>query len=447
MEFKNIKDGTNRIVYAFAVCVAVMVFNVLVIGHNRQYDITSDRVHTLAPQSVNIARALTEDIKVMGFFSEQTMPLKAGFESLLQKYMLESSRIKPEFVDPVKNPMAAQNYQITSDGTVILVKEDRKVVLEALDEEGFTQGLIRLVSDSDNVVYFLQGHGEYTIEPAESRSVSIASSRLKDMNLTVKTVNLIETGAIPEDCDALIISGANAGFLPQELPMVADYLDNGGRLFLTIDPDAPEALADFARGYGFALRNDIIIETGTLTRLMGGDIFTPLVNSFPEHPVNEGFDSACFFPTARSVLPSGGNENMGTIAETSDTSWAETDESIFQFDEGEDIEGPVSIAAACSFPAKKEDGGIQSRVIVTGDSDFMTDNYFSVSGNGNFFLNIINWLVDREELISIVPNSRKSNLMILTAAQGSALIWACAVIIPLLPLIIGFFVWLRRRHL
>ena len=45
-----------------------------------------------------------------------------------------------------------------------------------------------------------------------------------------------------------------------------------------------------------------IIETGTMTRLMGGDVFTPLVNSFPEHPVNEGFDSACFFPMSSTAF-------------------------------------------------------------------------------------------------------------------------------------------------
>ncbi len=43
------------------------------------------------------------------------------------------------------------------------------------------------------------------------------------------------------------------------------------------------------------------------------------------------------------------------------------------------------------------------RIVVFGDSDFVTNGYLGIPGNRDLFLNSVNWLAQQENLISIRP--------------------------------------------
>ena len=47
----------------------------------------------------------------------------------------------------------------------------------------------------------------------------------------------------------------------------------------------------------------------------------------------------------------------------------------------------------------------RSRIAVVGDSDFATNSFFHVMGNGTLFLNTINYLAAQENLIGIQPRT------------------------------------------
>ena len=119
------------------------------------------------------------------------------------------------------------------------------------------------------------------------------------------------------------------------------------------------------------------------------------------------------------------------IAKSSPNSWSERelDQQEVAFNKDKDIQGPVSIAAVATIkykdkeetPSDVEKEGEESlqpdediaedtlkpdgRLAVFGDSDFAANTYFNFSGNGNFFLNTLNWLTEEEDLISIQPKT------------------------------------------
>ena len=47
----------------------------------------------------------------------------------------------------------------------------------------------------------------------------------------------------------------------------------------------------------------------------------------------------------------------------------------------------------------------KSRIAIIGDSDFATNSFFHILGNGNLFLNTINYLAAQENLIGIEPKT------------------------------------------
>ena len=109
------------------------------------------------------------------------------------------------------------------------------------------------------------------------------------------------------------------------------------------------------------------------------------------------------------------------------------------------------VATAAPAAAKPEDAPApaekEARVAVVGDSDFAKNRYFGLSGNGNFFLNVANWLTEEADLVAIQPKTQTPRTINLTPSQGRLVFLVSVVILPLLALLLGVSVWVRRRSL
>jgi ABC-type uncharacterized transport system involved in gliding motility auxiliary subunit len=186
------------------------------------------------------------------------------------------------------------------------------------------------------------------------------------------------------------------------------------------------------------------------------------------HPITENVRVMTAFPIARSAAPIDGGVN-GHIAqkvlETSPQSWAESDiKGLYatgrperNLDKG-DQAGPITLASAVSAPATqapapaagaaKPDADApkpESRLVVVGDSDFISNQAMGITGNREIFLNMANWLAQQEDLIAIRPKSAQDRPITMTADQGQMVFWFTMVIVPLLLFGNGVRVWWRRR--
>ena len=86
-----------------------------------------------------------------------------------------------------------------------------------------------------------------------------------------------------------------------------------------------------------------------------------------------------------------------------------------------------------------------SRIVVFGDSDFVTNGYLGIPGNRDLFLNSVNWLAQQENLISIRPKDPEDRRVSLTSDQAKLIFWLSILIIPGLILAGGVQTWWRRR--
>ncbi len=82
---------------------------------------------------------------------------------------------------------------------------------------------------------------------------------------------------------------------------------------------------------------------------------------------------------------------------------------------------------------------------MVGTSRFAVNAVISFNGNADLFLNMINWLSDDEDLISIRPKTPESQQLNLNQAQMGKIRFLTLLLIPLLILSIGFSVWWGRR--
>jgi len=115
------------------------------------------------------------------------------------------------------------------------------------------------------------------------------------------------------------------------------------------------------------------------------------------------------------------------------------------YTEGRDRVGPLSLAVAVEsvLPGTQRTG----RTVVVGDSDFAKNGYIGASGNENLLLNIIAFLSQEENLISLTPRAARTSSVTLTRGQGNFVFFLGVVLIPLVLFLVGMGVWLRRRRL
>jgi ABC-type uncharacterized transport system involved in gliding motility auxiliary subunit len=148
------------------------------------------------------------------------------------------------------------------------------------------------------------------------------------------------------------------------------------------------------------------------------------------------------------------------VIETSPQSWAEADvkglltaHQASKDDAKGDKAGPVAIAAAVSATAtdaaKPGDAPDapkpEARVVVLGDSDFATNAVLGVQGNRDLFMNMIGWLSQQENLISIRPKEADDRRITLTASQQNFINLISLLVIPACIFGTGVYTWWRRR--
>lgn len=85
-----------------------------------------------------------------------------------------------------------------------------------------------------------------------------------------------------------------------------------------------------------------------------------------------------------------------------------------------------------------------TRLVVFGDSDWITNEGLSYYANRDFVLNTMNWLVGEEGGITIRPKSMKASIAPISKQTFYA-IFAGSLLVPELILIFGIVVWWRRK--
>jgi ABC-type uncharacterized transport system involved in gliding motility auxiliary subunit len=163
------------------------------------------------------------------------------------------------------------------------------------------------------------------------------------------------------------------------------------------------------------------------------------------------------FPLARSVNKAKdavAGITVDSLFSSNPNSWAKTNLKALESGEvtvGEksDIKGPLSLAVAATKEIKASSENmpaVNARMVVVGNSTFSVNGNFQAGGNGNLILNMVSWLAQDEDLISIRPKAPEDRRMMLSQSQLSLLRLVTVFLIPGVILVIGIAVWTKRRR-
>ena len=156
--------------------------------------------------------------------------------------------------------------------------------------------------------------------------------------------------------------------------------------------------------------------------------------------------TATGFPLSRSLEIRGTDKSsVEKLIETSASSLATTnlESAAVSVNDPKNKKGPLTIAAAANYSTGKENS--QGRFVVIGSSSWAVNGFINFNGNSDLALNTINWLSSDEDLISIRPKQQDDRRITMTRAQLSWVRATSQFLLPMIVVITGVFVWLKRR--
>jgi ABC-type uncharacterized transport system involved in gliding motility auxiliary subunit len=463
--------GTAAVASILVVVGIIGAINYLASRENKRWDLTAAREYTLSDQTRKLLSKLDAPLKMIVFAKSNDFD---RYRLTLAEYAYQSKKVSIEYVDPDRDPTRTRQYQIQTYGTIALAYKTRSERVVSDSEQDIANGIIKLVTGEQKKVYFVQGHDERDTAAVAPAGYSTIATTIARDNYSVDKLVLAQHPDVPADASIVVVAGPKDDFLAPEVDALRRYLQKGGKLLLLLDPpdkaDSPPLtnLLALAHEWGITVNNDIVVDTSGMGQFFGTGPLVPLAAApYPAFPITENFRLNTAFPLARSVAVATGatgGHNAQVFIQTSPDSWATDAQAALKSNKIEikqntDKQGPISIAAAVSAPVDqksaveparqttdREKSKPETRVAVIGDSDFVANNYISITrGNPNLFMNTINWLAQQENLISIRPHEPEDRRVTVTATQQRNLLLLSLVIIPLAIFASGVYSWWRRR--
>ena len=284
----------------------------------------------------------------------------------------------------------------------------------------------------------------------------LIKTELINQYFEIDVLNLFQENKVPEDTDVLIISGPIKKFANNEINNIRNFLSSGGNVLIMLDPESQSGLKPLLEEWNISVNDDLVLETNSSFVLTSTGLnrqssvsAAPSAAEYGDHMITKNFRYATTFIQSSSISKLNENEDQKTqiteLVYTSPNSWGETnlsllfDEQIAEQDES-DFAGPTTLAMA----VEKNDS-LKTRMVVVGDSDFASDIYVSQApGNMDFFLNIVSWLAEEEDLIAVRPKEPDNRTITLSMKQQNLILFFLIILLPLLTVRIGIHIYMNR---
>ncbi|MEA1963017.1 MAG: GldG family protein [Patescibacteria group bacterium] len=427
-----------------------------------RWDLTQGKVYSISKASKNTVANLDDIVNIKAYFSEslpsQFISLRQEVADILEEYQAFSNgNIRVEFIDPLGDDSMQRELmmigipQLTFE---IYEKDKRQLVngymgiaisfganTESIPavkrntsdlEYQLTTAIKKVVSDEIATIGFLTTHGAASLE----NNIKAAHDELAGLYTVVPVQLTEEDPSIPEAIDTLIIVGPKEKFIEEQLKAINAFLVRGGSLLVLMDGavvrDGLQAvnnesnLDELLAKYGITLNKNLVADKRSGMASFSQGFFTFSSNyAFWPKITNEGFNPEhsavsnlenVIMPWASSVSIDNSKiseENVKNLAFTTKGAWAIKDSyditpnsantpkgATQEYILAAAVNGNIPNAYANDYAEEQKE--IYGRLIVVGDSDFISDNFLrNTPDNLTFFQNLVDTLSFDEDLIGI----------------------------------------------
>lgn len=472
-------SGVGLATIALAIVFAAMT-NIIVNATGVNWDVTATRQYEISSQAVTVLESLDSPVEAVVFVvptNDSHAQFQAKANQLLKEFSKRSAMLTYRSVDPELQPSVARASEAITFPSVIFTNgldgNKSAVNSEALSEQSLITAILSATKTQSHKVYFMTGHGERDSSDIRASSVGygLAARGLAADGYLVSNLNLLREDRVPEDASALVIAAPLSESTEEERNALIEWLSNGGRAVLLLEPNEsfleitrlilatwgleqlPGTIVDPTRSAATDSRSLVLQRDQYRSRTsitQGGAIVNPLGSTLLP-------GASALRPLAQVTERINAGESVpvqyGPIAESSAKSWRSPNQGRNAFDETTDERGPhtVSLVLQASGTINKSPTATfdpnreQTRLVVFGDADFASNRHFKDLGNGDLFLNSVNWVLEDQALIAIRSKTEVFRPLVLSANEFNLIRYVAWFLLPAAMAAIGAFAWWRRR--
>jgi hypothetical protein len=487
--------GLNTaIVFVVFVTIAVVVNFTIIWALDRpnpagwlRVDTTATKQFLLEEQVVNTLSNMKEPVKITVLMATDNASGAAAWrdtEDMLSEFRRRSGEFELSYekVDPELNPNVATSLGVTRFPSLAIegVESRRLEVVvgtnpndgpDIFSEQQVVTGLLVINEIAQKKIIFITGHSERDVTDISTiTSFGLAGSALNRENYVVLVETLQELGTrmnlgIPGELPAAIVfAGPTQELLPIDQQALLNYARLGGSILMMLEPnETPDTFKQFLSRYAVAVGEGEAADISSFVAPSPTFIQVKKSNGqLPPHSVTEGFE-VLYMPGAThfgwtidpQTVPLIGDVNpiplvrQQLLASTTISSWSELDPDTLEFNVESEVGGPLPLSVVVEAVGEVAGGvytdGATLNMVLIGDTDFASNNYFGSANNSDLFVNSVNFLAQDFELISIRTKTDSNRQLFLTKNERDFVRWSGWLLMPSLISIFGFWTWWRRR--
>lgn len=480
---RSFKHGSMSVVLTVVFIAAVVVVNIIVglisERFNTTADLTNTGLYTLEEKTEDyLANTLDTDITLTVLrtekdFEEQSTAYKQ-INELLKKMEMTGGHIRINYLDLDQNPNYTSQFKgETLAANYIVVeceKTGRHKILSPYDYFSFNQSYLQTygqyvvegsnieqeavsamlaVSNEDVIrVAFTEGYGE---------SNSTALQNLLSKNgYEIETINLTTTDAIDPDIDFVIMYAPSIDPDASQLSKLDNYLDNGGaygkNVFYfasTTQPETPN-VESFLNDWGVSVGYDRIGQSDANYLISSMTLFAHL-QQISDTEYTSGVLGSSLYTLGADLRPVYVLDRSSNDREVLMTTY----DNAFLYPLGVGLDENFNIDTAESgtfndivMSSHVHTNGAKSRLCVVGSVQLSGDSFLSYNNANNpeLFLGIFNNISGKDDGVTIKTKTFSNVTFEMNAATANTLAVVLCIVIPVLVIVLGIVIWVRRRH-
>jgi len=458
-----------------AVLAGLILFNLLFQNIPAQWDMTRKKLFSLTDQTETLVKGINQDVMIYLLSKPGEEP--KDILEVLQRYDSASPRIHLEIIDPDRNPTLISQYaeegKSVQDSSVIITSGKYSRVINRIDmysvsytqqgqpqvlgmtiEQRVTSALSYVTTGKESHIYIMEGHKELTLKDLNLEDV------IAKANFNAKSLNLLKMGKVPDDADVVAILSPQRDLTANETSALGSYLEKGGALFVSLDLTGADMknLDGLLKRFNLEVIQGIVMERDT-NRLLPGLGNNPLFFSprmAEKSPVTDSLkenslDAFVFSSMGvKETEIKKRNLKFNPLLTSSNSSWIRTDlTNVSELKTSRDIPGPITVAASLAETNRDtgEEDGARIIILTSGRALSSLPGLGQIKANIEFFINSLNWLSNQKESINIPSKSLFRLPLQLNATQAWIYAALCVLLIPLLIIITGTIILIRRKNL
>lgn len=468
---KHLKQGAYSSMMTVIVLAVVIVVNLVfsqLPSSATQIDVSEQKLYTLTEEGKEAAKNLEREVTLYYYVNSGNED--DNISKLLNNFKEVSDKIEVETIDPELHPNFTAQYtsEQVSSGSIIVVSAEKNRILSqsdlyetqisyqtmsqqttGFDGEGqLVSAMSYVTNDEMPILYTLTGHNETAFG-------SNLTEAIEKANIEIKSLNLLTSENVPEDTDVLAIAAPQKDLSDEETQKILDYMENGGKLLL-FSYFTNEEMPNFdsiLKTYGLQRDLGLVIEgDGQHYYPQHPDFLVPNLSGSSEITSELSGNTFVLMPDAQAIKKLDDYRDSLTITSLLTT----TDQAYIK-----QVTGSEKITAEKSDEDEQGafDVGVSVKETVDEEKEaelvyFSTVNMFadeidnSVSGgNTSVLVNAVTSMCDvnPETTVSIPSKSLSVNYLSLTDYDTSYWRLITLGVIPVIVLLVGFVIWMKRR--